>query len=213
MTKNAGAESLETDWQKYLSEISGKLQGIRDKIQDFFYNAFNKGSKRVLTKDGEQVQFGEVQDTRAIDFMINKQVQYFKGLTEDQSKAVLKIIADGRNTKKTSAEISKDIQKSVKTLTKARCNTIARTEIVKAHNQGQVQTMKELGVDTYRYITANDNNVAKICKKNQGPRGRERIYKLDEAGTPKNPLPVINSHPNCRCVIVCNDFKKIIVEQ
>ena len=89
--------------------------------------------------------------------------------------------------------------------TKGRATTIARTELVKAHNQGQVETMRALDVQTYIYWTTGDKKVSAICKHNQGPRSKPNIYNLNEAGTPNAPLPVLQSHPNCRCTILMND--------
>jgi len=209
LVNNQQSESLEDDFQKYMSNIEDKIKTISTRIRSFLLKSFEKGSKRVQDKDGETITSGKIEDTRAVDFLLNQQKIYLKGLTDDQNKRAFQIIAKGRNEGKPSLEISKDLQKGVQKLTKARANTIARTEIVKSHNMGQVQLMKELGVETYRYLTANDNNVAKICKKNQGPKGREKIYQLAKAGTPSNPLPVINSHPNCRCTIVVNGYHKL----
>ncbi len=92
---------------------------------------------------------------------------------------------------------------------------ISRSEIVKSHNAGQVDTMQKAGIEHYSYInspeyTSNGKTwPCQICKKLQGPKGREHIYDVQRAGTSeKNPLPVTNSHPNCRCSTVIRTDKQ-----
>jgi len=186
----------------YFQDISLKINELLEKAKEILLDSFQKGSKRLLDKNGNAIKFDEIKDSRAIDFLVNQQTDYYKGITEAQSRKANKLIALGLEKGESFEETAKKINSSIKGLTKARSLNIARTEIVKSHTVGQIQTMKEAGVEHYNYITANDSKVSKICRKNQGPKGRERIYNVALAGTEQNPLPVINSHPSCRCVIV-----------
>lgn len=186
----------------YFNEINRKIAGLLEKAKEFLLNSFFKGSIRVQDKDGNAVSFGEVKDKSAIDILINQQTAYYKNLTEEQSKRVNQIIAKGLRQGKSYAEVAAEIKLRIKRLTFQRADNIARSEIVKSHSLGQMQTMKETGIKFYNYITSDDNKVSEICKHNQGPKGREKKYLVDLAGTPENPLPVTNSHPRCRCCTV-----------
>lgn len=72
---------------------------------------------------------------------------------------------------------------------------LARSEIAQAQVLGKEDEYKLQGVETYDYVTAGDERVSAICRAN-------------EAGSPylvgQGPLPMRDSHPNCRCTIEAN---------
>lgn len=69
---------------------------------------------------------------------------------------------------------------------------LARSEIAQAQVIGKEDEYRELGVEQYDYVTANDDRVSAICRSHAaaGP------YPLGQG-----PLPMRDSHPNCRCTI------------
>lgn len=201
-------ENLSDDFSRYLNEISVKWVDVKDKIEKFFLDSFEKGGRRVYDRDGNALKIGEIEDTRGAQFLLTQQEAYFKNLTERQSQTVLKTINKGMEKGLSEDKIAEEIQGEVKNLTKSRAKTIARTELVKAHNQGQVQLMKEVGAKTYNYIHSQDSKVCKTCKKHQGSNSRPRVYEVKNAGNPKNPLPVLNSHPNCRCSTIVHSMEE-----
>lgn len=69
---------------------------------------------------------------------------------------------------------------------------LARSEIAQAQAMGKEDEYRELGVEHYDYVTAGDDRVSAICRQHAaaGP------YALGEG-----PLPMRDSHPNCRCTI------------
>ena len=69
---------------------------------------------------------------------------------------------------------------------------LARSEIAQAQSIGKEDEYRELGVEQYDYVTAGDSRVSAICRANAagGP------YTLGQG-----PLPMRDSHPNCRCSI------------
>lgn len=72
---------------------------------------------------------------------------------------------------------------------------LARSEIAQAQSTGKLDLYREQGVTTYDYETAGDGKVSRICQDlaAAGP------YRVDDPGAP---LPMRDSHPNCRCTIV-----------
>ena len=186
----------------YFRNINEKIAELLEKAKEILLDSFQKGSKRLMDKDGAVVKFDEIEDTEAINKLIGEQQDYYEGITQAQSEKVNRVIADGLEKGQSTEKISERVHSSIRSISSKRAMRISRTEIVKSHTLGQVQTMKEAGIEQYNYITANDKKVSKICKHNQGPKGREKIYDVQYAGTPSNPLPVINSHPNCRCAVV-----------
>lgn len=74
---------------------------------------------------------------------------------------------------------------------------LARSEIAAAQSTGKLDLYREQGVTLYDYVTADDERVSAICRTHEanGP------YRIDD---PAAPLPMHDSHPNCRCTIVAN---------
>lgn len=70
---------------------------------------------------------------------------------------------------------------------------IAHAEVAQAHALGKEQQFSALGVSMYDYKHSNDSKVSSICRAHAaaGP------YQVG-----KGPLPVKDSHPECRCTIV-----------
>lgn len=70
---------------------------------------------------------------------------------------------------------------------------LARSEIAQAQVLGKEDEYRELGVELYEYITADDEKVSAICR-SHAERGPYAVG--------QGPLPMRDSHPNCRCTIV-----------
>ncbi len=197
-----GEKSLSEKITDYFNGLTN-YESILEKARELFKDSFIKGAKRVLNNSGDKIDVAPEEFAESsIELIINQQKKYLEDLTKVQKEKVNGIIKQGINNGQPNEEIAKEIKSSIKKITNVRAMRIARTEIVKVHTIAQTQTLKKAEIEKYNYITANDHKVCPICKKYQGPKGREKIYKTELAGTIDNPLPVINSHPNCRCVIV-----------
>lgn len=78
-----------------------------------------------------------------------------------------------------------------------RATTIARTEIIRANNQGHLQSFKDSGVvEKKEWSTAEDGDVCEECMANedQGPIGLDQDFDSGDDAAP--------AHPNCRCTII-----------
>lgn len=74
---------------------------------------------------------------------------------------------------------------------------IARTEIIRANNQGHLSSFRASGVvDQKAWSTAEDGDVCPECEanENQGPIPLDQSFESGDDAAP--------AHPNCRCVIV-----------
>ena len=76
-----------------------------------------------------------------------------------------------------------------------RAETLARTEIIRAHHLATVQEYRNFGLEGIQvqaeWVTAGDDRVCDECSSLEGKR-----YTLDEIE------PMIPVHPNCRCLAV-----------
>lgn len=198
-------ENLSDFFSQYLSVLSERFFDMRDEIDGFFNKSFERGSKRVQDRNGNPIRVDEVVDSRALEVLKQQQFTYLSNITEKQSEIVQSEIAKGITEGLSSEQVALNMQSKVESLTKARALTISRTELVKAHNEGQLNTMRSVGAEKYIYWTTGDKKVAEICRIHQGSRSNPNVYSLNQAGTTSNPLPVVNSHPNCRCTILIAD--------
>ena len=84
---------------------------------------------------------------------------------------------------------------------KRRAETLARTEIVRAHHRATINEYKSYGdVGVYimaEILTAGDNQVCPACDALEG-----NFYTLDEA------MYIIPVHPNCRCIALPYEVTK-----
>lgn len=72
---------------------------------------------------------------------------------------------------------------------------LARSEVAMAQSDGKLDLLRQQGVTEYDYETAGDSRVSRICRElaDAGP------YKVGDVGAP---VPVRDSHPNCRCTLL-----------
>ena len=101
-------------------------------------------------------------------------------------------LADGLSRGQGPKVIARDLQKVLGKNTRTRALVIARTEVIHAHAEGQLDSLELLGVDKVsaqvEFSTAGDDRVCSQCADLEGS-----TYTIDEA---RGIIPI---HPNCRC--------------
>lgn len=179
---------------KFIGKIKERIEQKYNDIVGIVKKVYTTGAQRVYTKDGEVLKLDKAPDEKAIALIAKNQLEYLNGLTDDIRKKIKTTLLDaeqyGWSIKKTQDALTKEVS----ALTKARAQTIARSELIKAHNKGMLDTFKEAGVNKYVWLTAHDSKVCEVCRKLDGRKF--------EVG--KGKLPVIDTHPNCRCTVVAD---------
>jgi len=132
-----------------------------------------------------------------------------KGITDVMDKEISTTLAqgliDGKGTKELARELNNRIEKAggdlairdekgkVTMRAKQRATILARTEIIRAHHVGTIQTYREAGLEGVivkaEWSTAMDDRVCPACADLE-----KKIFRLDEI---ENMIPL---HPQCRCV-------------
>lgn len=101
-------------------------------------------------------------------------------------------LANGLNPRQIATELNKHVDIGL-----TRAKRIARTEIIHAHSEGQLDAFERLGVTELgvmaEWITAGDNRVCPRCAALQG-----------QVFTIKRARGILPRHPNCRCTWVPN---------
>ena len=126
--------------------------------------------------------------------------ELLKGVTATMDSQMSRILADGLVKGEGPAKIARDLRKTVTTLTRTRARMIARTEIINAHAEGQLDSFNLMGVDELNVLaefsTAEDGLVCSECDSLSGT-----TYRVDEAHG------IIPVHPSCRCAWIPSEIK------
>jgi SPP1 gp7 family putative phage head morphogenesis protein len=175
---------VESAWRKgmvraymdvHKGELAAKLPWYRGSGEQFVTDAFLQ--PELMSKV-------ELLATRAFEGM--------KGVTATMSTQMSRILADGMSRGAGPAEIARQMRKTISTLSRDRAMTIARTEIIHAHAEGQLDGYKLMGISEVsaevEWSTAGDELVCPKCDELNG-----EVYSIDEA---RGKIPL---HPNCRC--------------
>lgn len=161
--------------------------------QDLTPQGIDKLSSKVFT----------LVDTDALDFMANYNLVLAGGVHRELADGIKRTILSGIATGKGAEDIARDLGTVVKdpesfrraggkVFSKAqyRMEMIARTEVLRAHNQGRIKFHDQVGVQRLEWMTMLDERVCPVC----GP--------LDGKIFETRKFPPQPAHPNCRCTHV-----------
>jgi len=139
-------------------------------------------------------------DRAAVDFLANYQVQLLGDVSAELASGIKRTVSHGVLTGKSIPQVARDIGRVVKdkdafrragkTVFKTaqrRATLIARTETLRAHNEGRKVFYRQVGITKVRWLTAHDERTCKICRALDG-----KVFGLDEVKGPPR-------HPGCRC--------------
>lgn len=159
------------------------LQQKDGDVSDFY-----RGSKAEFLRSS----FGRAETIEKTQLLASRVFTDLKGVTEAVSTQLSRTLVDGLTQGMNPRAIAREMQKAIDGIGKVRSLTIARTEIIRAHAEGQLDAMERLGVTRVgvmvEWATARDSRVCPLCIPLQG-----MVLKISEA---RGMLP---RHPNCRC--------------
>ena len=123
------------------------------------------------------------------------------GISSSMSTKMNRILAQGMAEGRSAKYIGKRLAAEVKGISKSRGLMIARTEIINAHAEGQLDAFSNLGIDELgveaEWSTAGDERVCPQCDAMNG-----QTFTVEEA------RGLIPAHPNCRCSWIPAETKK-----
>lgn len=136
-----------------------------------------------------------------VELLATRSFEEMKGLSSTMSSQMSRILADGMANGYGPAKIARGIDRQVfRGVNRARAMTIARTEIIHAHAEGQLDGLEALGVKSVQadpewvvegkvaWSTARDVLVCEKCRPLEGT-----VFTIKKA---RGLIPL---HPNCRC--------------
>lgn len=180
-------------WHEYI--LQGYSKGSGRAYADWKRSRWNKQNQQFYKGSKEefmQSSFSQPVQANKLKLLVGRTFNDLKGITDAMSAQVTRQLADGLVTGMSPREIAEKMNERVQAIGMARANSLARTEIIRAHAEGQLDTFEQLGVThlgvAVEWSTAEDERVCPKCK----PLGG-MVLKIEEA---KGMLP---RHPNCRC--------------
>lgn len=194
-------DNLPTDldtvyWQQYVEE--GYRKGAGRAFTD------TRRARKALATSDEQLAFYEgTKDEflrsafarpEAVDkvkLLAGRVFTDLNGVTSDMAARMSRDLADGLVQGQNPRTIARKLSKSIG-ISRMRAERIARTEIIRAHAEGQLDAMEQLGVAevgvAVEWSTAGDDRVCEMCAPLEGV-----VFSIQEA------RGIIPRHPNCRC--------------
>jgi len=185
----------------------------------YIESAYKKGTLRAYTDlraeelanypslfDGGQAEFlrtafASPVALHKIELLYERAFSELQGVTDVMGQQMSRTLSEGLAQGYGANKIARNLVKDVSKITKTRANVIARTEIVRAHAEGQLDAFELLGVEEVgvmaEWSTAGDERVCIECGELEGV-----VMTIKEA---RGLLP---RHPNCRCSWIPANVKR-----
>lgn len=192
------SKTQEELWKRYIED--GFRKGAARSFDDV-RKPYAKGyAADESTKDiysGSKEQF--LRDTfrqpiakEKVELVAERTYTDLVGVTQQMATKMTRALADGLVQGKSPRDVARDLNREVSGIGQTRALTIARTELIRAHAEGQLTALEQLGVEevgvAVEWLTARDEDVCELCEPLEGV-----VLKLEEAHG------MIPRHPNCRC--------------
>lgn len=146
-------------------------------------------------KDFIETAFGQPETTKKIELLATRSFQELEGITDAMAQQLNRVLANGMVEGLGARDIAKQMTEQIDGITDRRALTLARTEVIHAHAEGQLDSLQDLGVEEVgvqaEWSTAGDDRVCPECEEMEG-----KVFSTEEAHG------MIPLHPNCRCTWV-----------
>lgn len=189
-------KSDEELWQRYTEEgfQKGQARAFDDTTRT--EKALKAADEKLDFYDGTRDQFlrsafGQPVAVEKVKLLASRSFDEMEGMTNDMTLRMSRHLTDGLVQGKSPLDIAKALDDDLD-IGRNRAEIIARTEIIRAHAEGQLEALELLGVEevgvAVEWSTAGDDRVCPLCQPLEGI-----VLKVAEA---HGMLP---RHPRCRC--------------
>lgn len=160
-------------------------------------SAYTKGIKRAqqeMRKVGISAATNPSFHAGRLGLMYTNTFNELEGVTKAMNQQMTRTLAQGMAEGLSPRNIARNLNDRIEKVGKVRGRTMARTEIIRAHHEANLNEYELAGVEGVEvkaeWVTAG-NNVCPRCQGNEGT-----VWKLEDM---RGAIP---AHANCRCVIV-----------
>ena len=134
--------------------------------------------------------FAQPETLSKIELIYTRAYNDLKGVTDAMDQNMSRVLANGLAAGQNPTQIASEMTKQVKKIGIVRARAIARTEIISAHAEGQLDAFEKLGVAEVgvmaEWVTGGDP--CELCAELEGV-----VMTVVEA------RGLIPRHPNCKC--------------
>lgn len=185
-------------WTQYVRESYNK--GAGRAFSDTRRAALAATPEELATFGGSRDEFlrssfGRAVAPEKVKLLAGRVFTDLKGINQALSTQISRVLTDGLAQGRNPREIARTATDLVDKIGRGRAELMARTEIIRAHAEAQLDTMEELGVTEVgvmvEWSTAGDDRVCPLCQPLEGV-----ILKIEEA------RGLIPRHPACRCTYI-----------
>lgn len=149
---------------------------------------FYEGTKEEFLRSA----FASPEAISKIQLIYTRTFNELQGVTNAMGQQMSRILADGIAHGKGAIEIARNLDNGIKKINRTRALVLARTEVVTAHAEGQLDSFEKLGLEEVGLLadisTAGDDKV-KVCERCESAAAAGP-YTIEEA------RGMISFHPN-----------------
>lgn len=149
-----------------------------------FYN----GSKEQFLESA----FNQPERVEKLRFLYTRTFEELKGISNAMSQQVSRTLAQGIANGLGAEEVARRLDNTISGINRTRARVLARTELVAAHSEGQLDSFEDLGIThvgvMVEWSTAGDDKVCPLCRPLEGV-----VLTIREA------RGMIPRHAQCRC--------------
>lgn len=177
-------------WRRYVLEAYAKGLGrsfddVRRRGAD--ETDFYRGSRREFIKSA----FSHPVSLDRVKILGDRVLSDLRGVNDAMATQMQRVLIDGLAKGDGPREVARNLNKRVDAIGITRARTIARTETIRAHAEGQLDSLEKMGISevgvAVEWSTAGFN-VCPLCSNLEGV-----VLSIKEA------TGMLPRHPNCRC--------------
>jgi SPP1 gp7 family putative phage head morphogenesis protein len=194
LTKEEIGKTEQQWWERYIRD--SYMKGAGRMWTDTKHKAAKWGPGegqfyRGTKEDFLRSSFGRPVAVAKVKLLAERTYTDIVGVTEQLGTKLSRALADGLIQGKNPRAIA-DESLDFLDAYENQAETVARTEIIRSHAEGQLDALEEMGIDEVgvmvEWSTAGDGRVCELCEPLEGV-----VLKIEEA------RGLIPRHPNCRC--------------
>lgn len=131
-----------------------------------------------------------------VELLASRTFDEMENVTDDMANRMSRVLADGMIQGQSPHDVARSLTETVD-FSRQRAEVVARTELIRAHAEGQLTALEQLGVTEVgvevEWLATDDEKTCPLCSDLEGT-----VMSISEA---RGMLP---RHPNCRCCWVPN---------
>lgn len=200
MAERLTGRTEENQWRQFIEQGFARGAGRAfDDARRFQRALVSSDPVQVAGYEGSRDEFlrsafALPETVEKVQLLAGRTLDELRNVTSDMGNRMARVLADGLVRGANPREIARDLAAQVD-VGRERALLISRTEIIRAHAEGQLEALERLGVASVgvavEWATAGDHRVCRACESLEGV-----VLSLDEA------RGLIPRHPNCRCAFL-----------